>query len=194
MSQALKERTVEDYYYFVEYQTQWSDNDQYGHLNNSVYNHLIDTVVNKYLIDHAGLDVKGETRSGNTSIGLVVESHAAFFRSLSFPSRILLALRVELIGRSSVRYEVGVFGPIREEGSFSTPPLPSTSTPNPSSSWSIRLTTPEPAMVGGFTHVFVDEKSRRPVKELPSSLHSGLAAIHDEKESSRRENLAPAKL
>ncbi|KAG8806053.1 hypothetical protein FRC18_006310 [Serendipita sp. 400] len=189
MAQVMKNRKVEDYSYFVEYQTQWSDNDQYGHLNNSVYNHLIDTIINKYLIEHASLNVKGES----STIGLVVESHAAFFRSLSFPSRILLAMKVVSIGRSSVRYEVGVFGPFREEESSSSLATSSGTTAR-ASQWKDHLSTQQVAMVGGFTHVFVDERTRKPVKELPKPLRMGLTAIYEENKSSQRDTVTQSKL
>lgn len=61
-----------------------------------------------------------------------VMSSCQFFSPLSFPQVLDLGLRVNKIGKSSVTYEVGVF----EQG------------------------TDTPAAVGGYTHVFVDTKSR----------------------------------
>jgi len=34
------------------------DNDIYGHVNNVTYYSYFDTVANRYLIDHAGLDIQ----------------------------------------------------------------------------------------------------------------------------------------
>lgn len=81
-----------------------SDNDQYSHINNAVYYHLFDSVINAYLIAHCDL-------SPQTSdfIGLVVSSHCQFFSPLSFPDVLDLGLRVNHVGKSSVAYEVGVF-------------------------------------------------------------------------------------
>lgn len=45
------------------------DNDQYSHVNNSVYYHLFDSVVNTFLIQRCGLT------SDSAQIGLVVLSH-----------------------------------------------------------------------------------------------------------------------
>ena len=81
-----------------------SDNDQYSHINNSVYYHLFDSIVNAYLIAHCELSPQ---TSG--SIGLVVSSHCQFFSPLSFPEVLDLGLRVNHLGKSSVTYEVGIF-------------------------------------------------------------------------------------
>jgi acyl-CoA thioester hydrolase len=69
-----------------------------------VYYHLIDSVINAYLIAHC--DLSPQT---SDSIGLVVSSHCQFFSSLSFPDVLYLGLRVNHIGKSSVTYEVGIF-------------------------------------------------------------------------------------
>ncbi|CDO75844.1 hypothetical protein BN946_scf184346.g5 [Trametes cinnabarina] len=102
-----RRRERADYLYFLSYRTRWIDNDQYAHINNSVYYHLFDSVVNTYLIQHGHL-------SPTTSplIGLVVSSHCHFFSPLSFPAVLDLGLRVTRLGSSSVTYEVAVF----EEG------------------------------------------------------------------------------
>jgi acyl-CoA thioester hydrolase len=81
-----------------------SDNDQYSHVNNALYYHLIDSVINAYLI--AQCDLSPRT-SG--PIGLVVSSHCHFVSPLSFPDVLDLGLRVNHIGKSSVLYEVGIF-------------------------------------------------------------------------------------
>lgn len=81
-----------------------SDNDQYSHINNSVYYHLFDSVVNTYLIQQCNL-----SPTSSRLIGLVVESHCQFFSPSSFPDMLELGLRVNRLGKSSVTYEVGVF-------------------------------------------------------------------------------------
>ncbi len=93
-----------DYPVFMEIATRWKDNDAYGHLNNVVYYELLDTVVNRHLIEAGVLD---PATSGQ--IGLVVESGCRYFASLAFPAVIDAGLRVTHIGNSSVRYEVGAF-------------------------------------------------------------------------------------
>lgn len=118
----LKARTRAHYKYFLSYRTRWSvpsilnrrilqtgsfirsDNDQYSHINNAIYFHLFDSVINAYLIAHC--DLSPET---SDTIGLVISSHCQFFFPLSFPDVLELGLRVNHVGKSSVTYEVGVF-------------------------------------------------------------------------------------
>lgn len=89
---------------FTTITTRWSDNDIYGHVNNSVYYFWFDTAVNEYLIKAGALDIHaGET------IGLVVETGCAYFAPTAFPDTIHAGIRVDHIGTSSVRYGVGLF-------------------------------------------------------------------------------------
>ncbi|MEY4358290.1 MAG: hypothetical protein RL469_1616, partial [Pseudomonadota bacterium] len=90
---------------FREIPTRWMDNDVYGHVNNVVYYSYFDTAVNRFLIERGALDI----HHGDT-IGLVVETQCNYFAPLSFPDTVDAGLRVSRVGRSSVRYEVGLFG------------------------------------------------------------------------------------
>jgi len=151
-----------------------NDNDQYSHLNNSVYNLLFDTIINKYLIEKCNLrpSPPPSTVGEADPIALVIESHANFLRPLSFPSRILLGMRVTKLGKSSVTYEVGVFGPLREyerQGEELMPPRVE--------ELGTLLQDQSPAVVGGFTHVFVSRDARRPVKSVPPAVINGLTAL-----------------
>ncbi|KAI0665372.1 thioesterase [Trametes maxima] len=100
----LKERERNTFPFFLSYRTRWIDNDQYSHVNNSVYYHLFDSIVNTYLIQHAHL-----SPSQSRLIGLVVSSHCRFFSPLSFPAVLDLGLRVTKLGSSSVTYEIAIF-------------------------------------------------------------------------------------
>jgi acyl-CoA thioester hydrolase len=134
----------EAYRRFVPLTTRWMDNDLYGHLNNVVYYSLFDTAVNQLLIEAGALDLEqGEV------IGLVVETHCNFFASLAFPQRIEAGVRVASQGRSSVRYEIGLFA----EGESLC------------------------AARGHFVHVYVDRATRRPVGELPSAYQHVLQGL-----------------
>ena len=73
-------------------------------------------------------------------------------------------MRVTKLGRSSVSYEVGVFGPLQQG-----PQGPERS--------DTQLESESVAAVGGFTHVFVDKKNRRPIKRLPRPLLEGLEVL-----------------
>jgi acyl-CoA thioester hydrolase len=123
--------------------TRWMDNDVYGHVNNVVYYSYFDTVVNAYLIHQGALDI----HSGAV-IGLVVETGCRYFAPLSFPDTVVAGLRVERIGTSSVRYQVGLF----------------------------RNDERTPSAQGHFTHVYVDRESRRPAA-LPQALRAALEPL-----------------
>ena len=129
-----------DYPHTQEIPTRWADNDAYGHVNNAVYYMYFDTVVNTMLIERGLLDVVN-----SPAIGVVVETGCHFFTSLAYPETVTAGLRVAHLGRSSVRYEIGLFG----EGSHSA------------------------AAQGHFVHVYVDRGTRRPV-EIPAAVRAAL--------------------
>lgn len=133
----------DDYRHFLTIATRWMDNDIYGHINNVQYYSYFDTVINRFLIDQGVLDIHaGEI------IGLAVESHCNFFSSAAFPDDIEAGLRVGRLGRSSVRYEIGLFSAGRE-----------------------------PAISKGhFVHVYVNRQSGEPVA-LPDALRAALAKL-----------------
>src|SRR6478609_3063614 len=132
-----------DYPHVLEIPTRWKDNDVYGHVNNVEYYSYFDTVINTWLIREGGLDI----HAGGV-IGLCAESHCTYSAALAFPETVRAALRVGKLGRSSVRYEIGLF---REAGD-------------------------EPAAEGWFVHVFVDRETRKPV-EIPEPLRSALERL-----------------
>ncbi|KAL5484840.1 hypothetical protein ACEPAI_7482 [Sanghuangporus weigelae] len=167
-------RTRADYHYFLTYRTRWSDNDQYSHVNNAIYYHLIDSIVNTYLAEQCGCipstsSSTSESESANIApIGLVVSSHCEFFAPISFPDVVTLGLRVVKLGRSSVSYEVGFF----TESSSSKPP-----SENEKNDVDGKAVQEVAKAVGGYTHVFVDRIHRRPIKEMSPTLRNGLQAI-----------------
>jgi acyl-CoA thioester hydrolase len=112
--------------------TRWKDNDVYGHVNNVEYYSFFDTVINAWLIREGELDI----HSGQV-IGLCAESSCKFRAAVEFPDEIQAGLRVGHLGRSSVRYEIGLF---RDEACVAT---------------------------GWFVHVFVDRQTRRPTDMPP---------------------------
>jgi acyl-CoA thioester hydrolase len=123
--------------------TRWKDNDVYGHVNNVEYYSFFDTVINAWLVAEGGLDIhRGPV------IGLCVESHCEFHAPLAFPDTVEAALRVGHLGRSSVRYEIGLF----REGDDA------------------------PAATGWFVHVFVDREARGAV-EIPPALRGALGRL-----------------
>lgn len=129
--------------HFESIATRWMDNDVYGHLNNVVHYSLFDTAVNRMLIEAGALDIHA-----GAVIGLVVHTQCHYFESLAFPQTVHAGIRVEQLGRSSVRYGIGLFG-----GDAATT-----------------------AAIGQFTHVYVDRATRRPVP-LPDALRGVLEPL-----------------
>jgi acyl-CoA thioester hydrolase len=131
------------YRHFLPIQTRWSDNDAYGHVNNVVYYSWFDTVVNEYLIASGALDIQA-----GRVVGLVVETQCNYFSELAFPQRIDAGMRVAHAGRSSVRYELALFGAEADSASAQ----------------------------GHFVHVYVDRASRRPTA-LPPALRAAVERL-----------------
>ena len=132
--------------HFVHFQsvtTRWMDNDLYGHLNNVVHYSLFDTAVNRMLIDAGVLDIHG-----GSVIGLVVQTQCHYFDAVAFPQSVQVGLRVEHLGRSSVRYALGLFAD----------------------------DAPLSAALGQFTHAYVDRATRRPIN-LPQALRNALEPL-----------------
>jgi len=128
---------------FAPITTRWSDNDVYGHVNNVVYYGWFDTAINAWLIAQGVLDLhQGQT------IGLVVQSHCDYFAPLAFPQAVQAGIRVAKRGKSSVRYEIGLFA----DGQTIS------------------------AAQGYFVHVYVDKTSRQPVP-LPEAFISVLEQL-----------------
>lgn len=77
--------------------TRWADNDMYGHLNNTIYYQGMDTVINTWLMQEAGLDPLHDD-----VIGLCVASSCQFRQSAGFPDELEVELAVSKIGTTSV--------------------------------------------------------------------------------------------
>jgi acyl-CoA thioester hydrolase len=93
-----------DYAWFRPLTARWMDNDVYGHVNNAHYYSYFDTVINQYLIERGGLDL----RAGPV-VGFVVSSSCDYFRPVAYPDGLEVGLRVDRTGKSSVHYGVAVF-------------------------------------------------------------------------------------
>jgi acyl-CoA thioester hydrolase len=135
------------YRYFQPITTRWMDNDIYGHVNNVVYYAYFDTVINRYLIAEGGLDIHAAAAPGGC-IGLCVESHCKYAKPIAFPDDVDAGMRVAHLGRSSVRYEIGIFS--RNE--------------------------PEASASGWFVHVFVDAETRKSAP-IPERIREALARL-----------------
>ncbi|GAA1928059.1 thioesterase family protein [Microbacterium aoyamense] len=83
--------------------TRWNDNDQYGHLNNTVYYAAMDTAVNAWMIRVGGLDPHG-----GDAIALCAASSCEFHASAGFPDELEVGIGVERLGTSSVTWSLGI--------------------------------------------------------------------------------------
>ena len=131
------------YPHFLKIPTRWMDNDVYGHVNNVVYYSYFDTVVNEYLIRTGALNIEK-----SPVIGLVVETQCRYFAPITFPDAVHAGLRVARLGRSSVRYEIGLFK--NEDVSA--------------------------AAQGHFVHVYVEREGRK-ATALPHEMRAALERI-----------------
>ena len=89
---------------FYEIPTRWMDNDIYGHVNNVVYYSYFDTVIAHFLMGEGGLDPWRDRRRR-----LLRRDRLPVPPLARFPDRVTAGLRVSKLGRSSVRYEIGIF-------------------------------------------------------------------------------------
>lgn len=133
----------EDYRWFHAITTRWMDNDAFQHVNNVVYFSYFDTAVTYYEMTEG---VVGLLDGGMHCV--VAEVGCRYHASLAFPDRVTVGIRVALIGRSSVRYEIGVF---RNDEDVA-------------------------AAEGHFVHVFVARGSQKPVA-IPAEARGKLASI-----------------
>ena len=87
-------------------------------------------------------------KDGGEAVGLVVETLCRYHAPVAFPEPVVVGLRVARIGTSSVRYELGIF----------------------------RVGEDEAVADGHFVHVYVDQKSRRPIS-IPEPLRTVLLPL-----------------
>ena len=123
--------------------TRWADNDAYGHVNNTVYYQWFDSAVNGWLVEKGLLAI-----TESPIIGLVVESGCSYFESVAFPEALEAGMAVAHLGRSSVRYRIGIF----KQGAQ------------------------QAAAQGHFVHVYVDRVTQRPV-EIPAETRRALSDL-----------------
>ena len=123
--------------------TRWMDNDVYGHVNNVVYYSWIDTAVNRFLIDHGCL-VIGQS----PIIGIVADTGCRFLAQTAYPDDITVGLATTRLGRSSVRYGIGIFRNDEDAASAHA----------------------------HFVHVYVDRATMRPVP-IPDPIRAELQKI-----------------
>ena len=99
-----KTRNKEYYKYFCNISTRWNDNDVRWHVNNAKYYEFFDTVINNMLFDLKSINLKH-----SKDIFVTAETGCKYFEEISFPDKILAGLKIDHIGNSSIKYNIGLF-------------------------------------------------------------------------------------
>ncbi|MGE4612309.1 MAG: thioesterase family protein [Paracoccaceae bacterium] len=119
--------------------------------DNDVYGHMNNVVFYEYVDSAVNMwlmeNASLDIPNGEI-VGLVVETACTFHGPLKFPEPLDVGLRVSRIGNSSVTFEVGLFS----DGARNA------------------------AAEARFTHVYVNEKTRKPVP-LPDGLRAALKQL-----------------
>jgi len=128
--------------HFLAITTRWMDNDVYNHVNNVNYYSYFDTVVNEYMLR------EGVLKMETGLICLVVDTGCQYFSPIAFPDVVHCGLRVEHLGTSSVRFQIGIF----------------------------RNSDELAAAQGHFVHVCCDRDTHRPIP-MPDAMRRALAKL-----------------
>ena len=119
--------------------------------DNDAYGHMNNAVYGEYFdtaVNQPLIEAGVLDLERSDIIGLVVQSFTHYFEPVTCPGTVMLGMRVAHLGRSSVSYEFAMFLPDQDRA----------------------------AAQGGYTHVHVDRRTRRPV-ELPEALRRVLAEL-----------------
>lgn len=144
---ASENQHIASYVHLFPITTRWMDNDMFGHINNVNYYSFFDTVVNQFLIEKAGFNPLTSEQ-----IGFIVDSNCQYFSPVSYPDKLVGAVRVNRVGNSSVEYGVAIF----KEG------------------------TDTASAAGKMTHVFVDRDTQKPssiLKKMRLAMENSMVEI-----------------
>jgi acyl-CoA thioester hydrolase len=120
-------------------------------MDNDHYGHVNNVAYYSYFdtaVNGYLMEATGTDTRALEAIGIVAETSCRFLKQVSFPEALHVGLRLEKLGNSSVIYQIAVF----------------------------RENDDEPAAVGRFVHVYVDEATRRPVP-IPGAIRSAVTAL-----------------
>jgi acyl-CoA thioester hydrolase len=122
-------------------------------MDNDQYGHVNNVVYYSYFdtaVNGYLIEASGCDVRRLPAIGIVAETSCRFLRELSFPETVHAGLALERLGNTSVVYRIGLF----------------------------RGEDVEPAALGRFVHVYVDDATRRPVP-IPAPVRKALEALRD---------------
>ena len=122
-------------------------------MDNDHYGHVNNVVYYSYFdtaVNGYLIEASGTDIRDLPAIGIVAETSCRFMSELSFPDTVHAGLALEKLGNSSVIYRIALF----------------------------RNQAVEPAAIGRFVHVYVDNTSRRPVP-VPPQVRAALQALDE---------------
>ena len=120
-------------------------------MDNDQYGHVNNVAYYSYFdsaVNGYLMDATGTDTRALPAIGIVAETGCKFLKEISFPDALHIGLALEKLGNSSVIYRLAVF----------------------------KGDEVEPAAVGRFVHVYVDEISRRPIA-IPAIIRTALEKL-----------------
>jgi len=141
------------YAWFLPVQTRWKDNDQYLHVNNSVYHAMFDSVINVYLIRNLGLDILSTT----TPRGYMVTNSCTFYGSAAYPNVYMAGLAVSKLGNTSVQYKLGLFPLVEPSHSLYVDPVQGHHNTDPV----LDMVEEKALVLGEYVHVFVNPDTEK---------------------------------
>ncbi|RIX27527.1 acyl-CoA thioesterase [Amnibacterium setariae] len=124
-----------DYGWRRTFPTRWHDNDVFGHLNNTIYYAAMDTTVTSWLLDGVAALHGRPVPAAETDPAFVVASSCRYFASAAFPDTLVVGLRADRVGTTSISWGLGIF----------------------------READGELLAMGSFVHVFVGRDDLRPI-------------------------------
>ncbi|RKP01012.1 hypothetical protein CXG81DRAFT_1935, partial [Caulochytrium protostelioides] len=144
--------------------TRWTDNDMYGHVNNTRYHEFFDVCVNDFLIQRCGLDPAAAVSADRAEraqglIGFVAHNAIDYLHPVAYPQRLYAKLRIARIGRTSATYQLALFAGPRGQD-------PATF---PDDEWVC-------AALGTYVHVYVNAETHQP-QALPRAYTAAMQAL-----------------
>lgn len=132
------EPALSDYRWTRAFPLRWNDDDRFGHVNNTIHYQAMDSTVTAWLVTEGGVDLVG-----GGFIAVVVASSCRYVASAAFPDELVVGLRADRVGTTSITWGLGMFR--ASDGAL--------------------------VAHGDFTHVVVDTADRRPTP-VPEELRA----------------------
>jgi len=168
---------VDSYKWFLPIQTRWKDNDQYGHVNNSVYQSYFDSAANVFLWRHCGLRTAAPEKSDSDHpVAFIVECKNQFFQPIMYPNVYMAGLSVGHLGNSSIRYRMAIFKFLDEKQRLPLDAMEGYFASEAQQKGLLSKLNAEAVALGTFVHVTVDPRKQTPTK-IPAKWRESLSVV-----------------